>query len=455
LKLLTQITAEDLLQKIEKLLALVLQKVRSIDAASSARNGAPVCTVNGIYTSQAWTEWTLGFQYGSAVLAFDGTGDWDCLRIALRNLQRMEPHLTHTGVHDHGFTTMSTFGNLYRLLHEGMISDTEISPDYCALAIKVSGAVQAARWTSLREGEGFIYSFNGRHSLFIDTIRTLRVLALAHQLGQTLLAEGDAQIDLLLRLAQHLRTTMRYAIFRGEARDVYDEPGRIAHESLFNIDSGRYRCPSTQQGYSPFTTWMRGLAWAILGLAEQLEFLDSLPFDEKLKAGGEAFIQEMISDAIMLCDYYLGNTPADGIPYWDSGAPGLARMGDYLNEPADPFNPHEPVDSSAACIAAQGFLRLGKYLQHIDRPVEGNRYFAAGLYISASLFDEPYLSVKEEHQGLILHSVYHRPRGWDQVHEGQKIPTGESSMWGDYHALELAVYILRLINNEPYLKFFI
>ncbi len=51
------------------------------------------------------------------------------------------------------------------------------------LALKLSGAVQAARWTSLANGLGYIYSFNGSHSLFIDTMRTLRVCGIAHQLG--------------------------------------------------------------------------------------------------------------------------------------------------------------------------------------------------------------------------------------------------------------------------------
>jgi unsaturated chondroitin disaccharide hydrolase len=56
---------------------------------------------------------------------------------------------------------------------------------------------------------------------------------------------------------------------------------------------------------------------------------------------------------------------------------------------------------------------------------------------------------------LILHSVYHRPNGWDHIPEGQSVPCGESSMWGDYHAREAALYVQRLAKDEPYLKFYL
>ena len=49
---------------------------------------------------------------------------------------------------------------------------------------------------------------------------------------------------------------------------------RTAHESIFNVKDGNFRCPDTQQGYSGFSTWTRGLAWAMCGFAEQLEWLD-------------------------------------------------------------------------------------------------------------------------------------------------------------------------------------
>ena len=120
-----------------------------------------------------------------------------------------------------------------------------------------------------------------------------------------------------------------------------------------------------------------------------------------------------------------------------------------VNGIANPFNDFEPVDSSAAAIAAQGLIRLGHYLG-----ADGAEYTSAGLTIASTLFDEPYLSTAPDHQGLLLHSVYHRTNGWDHIPAGRKVPCGESSMWGDYHALQLAVLIQRLAQDKPYPVFF-
>jgi hypothetical protein len=139
---------------------------------------------------------------------------------------------------------------------------------------------------------------------------------------------------------------------------------------------------------------------------------------------------------------------------WDTGAPNLSRLGDYGGRNADPFNRWEPVDSSAAAIAAQGLLRLGSYLGMRGSRARGRRYVQAGLTVARTLLSEPYLSVEARHEGLLLHSVYHRPNGWDHVAKGQQIPNGESSMWGDYHLRELALLLLRQARGEPSPVFF-
>ena len=462
------LTAKKLLPKIEQLFDLSAARILSLEKTWDPSRGTPVFTVKGRYASRGWTEWTQGFQFGSALLQFDATGDGRFLEIGRKNtIERMSTHVSHFGVHDHGFNNVSTYGNLWRLLREGKIPFNEREKDFYELALKVSGAVQAARWMALAERSGYIYSFNGPHSLFIDTIRSLRSLALAHQLGHVLMGERDQRISLLERLLAHAATTARHNIYYGERRDSYDVPGRTAHESIFNLNDRTYRCPNSQQGYSPFTTWTRGLAWAILGYAEQLEFLNSLaPADLGhhaplcLPAGvagpdHHPAIQTLfLRAATATADFYLANSCADGIPMWDTGAPNLHRLGDYLAKAADPFNSWEPVDSSAAAIAAQGLLRLGRYLSTNARDRRAARYRQAGLTLANTLFEEPYLSTDSRHQGLLLHSVYHRPNGWDYIAPGQKVPNGESSMWGDYHARELALLLLREARGENYLEFF-
>jgi unsaturated chondroitin disaccharide hydrolase len=252
---------------------------------------------------------------------------------------------------------------------------------------------------------------------------------------------------LLQRVIEHAQSTAKYSIYYGDGRDFYDVRGRTAHESIFNVNDGNYRCPNSQQGYSPFSTWTRGLAWAMCGFAEQLEFFAALSSDELEDWGGHEPVESMLRKAAeATCDFYIEHSPSDGIPYWDTGAPNLYQLGDWREKPSDPFNDYEPIDSSAAAIAAQGLLRLGRYLKN-------DRYWQAGLTVCDTLFDEPYLSTDPNHQGLLLHSVYHRPNGWDAAPGNGNVPRGEACMWGDYHLREVALYLLRLIENGPYLTF--
>jgi hypothetical protein len=68
--------------------------------------------------------------------------------------------------------------------------------------------------------------------------------------------------------------------------------------------------------------------------------------------------------------------------------------------------------------------------------------------------DEPYLSTKDDHQGLLLHAIYHQPNGWDYVPAESKIANGESCMWGDYHLREACLYLERIIHDGIYYTFF-
>ena len=454
MKIKQALTLEDLKPAMEKFWDHSGAKIESIKNNYDTSKGTPVFTVKGEYTTRGWTEWTQGFQFGSAILQYDATGETSFLDYGREEtVDKMASHVSHFGVHDHGFNNVSTYGNLLRLMREGRIPENKWEKDFYELALKISGAVQAKRWTDI-PGGGYLYSFNGPHSLFVDTIRTVRALIVSHELGHELMGDNDIQVSLLGRSIQHAISTAKYAIYYGEGRDSYDEWGRTAHESIFNTNDGNFRCPNAQQGFSGFTTWTRGLAWAMVGFPEELEYLATVDDALLEPYGGRSAIEQIyLKAAKATCDFFIANTASDGIPYWDTGAPQLHRLGEYTERASDPYNDFEPIDSSAAAIGAQGLLRLGKYLEKSE-PEAAKKYFQAGLTSLETLLQEPYLSTDPNHQGLILHSIYHEPNGWDHVPEGSKVANGESSMWGDYHARELVLYAQRLLEGKPYYTFY-
>src|SRR5688572_23515518 len=151
------LTPRHLVPAITRLFELSGKKIERLERRWDPAKGTPVFTVKGEYTSRGWTEWTQGFQFGSALLQFEATGDQEFLDLGRRaTVAVMAPHLSHTGVHDHGFNNVSTYGNLLRMMTEGAIPETEWERNFCELALKLSGAVQASRWTSIPDEQGMM-----------------------------------------------------------------------------------------------------------------------------------------------------------------------------------------------------------------------------------------------------------------------------------------------------------
>src|SRR5688500_14721211 len=125
-----------LLPACERLWRLGLPQLQHIAERFPHGAPSPVITRAGRYEPQGWTEWTRGFQYGAALLAFDATGDKALLRIGREGTRRdMHSHVTHFGVHDHGFNNVSTFGNIRRLILEDRLPDDESQLEYYELAL--------------------------------------------------------------------------------------------------------------------------------------------------------------------------------------------------------------------------------------------------------------------------------------------------------------------------------
>ena len=68
-------TPADLAGHADRVFELSGDKIVAIEKRWRPEAGAPVFTMQGVYQARGWTEWTQGFQFGSALLQFDATGD--------------------------------------------------------------------------------------------------------------------------------------------------------------------------------------------------------------------------------------------------------------------------------------------------------------------------------------------------------------------------------------------
>jgi unsaturated chondroitin disaccharide hydrolase len=162
----------------------------------------------------------------------------------------------------------------------------------------------------------------------------------------------------------------------------------------FNPVSGSVLSKGTYQGFSDESTWARGQAWALHGLAATYR---------------ETLDPSVLSAAREVADFFVSNLPGDFVPYWDFDVPVTTST---------------PRDSSAASIGASGLLELS-----ILDPVPANRdrYFKAAVGILDSLMTPTYLSNGSNSAGLLLHGAGGVPL------------TAEidvTVIWGDYYFVE-------------------
>jgi unsaturated chondroitin disaccharide hydrolase len=354
---------------------------------------APVHTRGGRWyrPDDLWTDWTPGFLAGQLWILHGLTGEASWRREAEAYSRALAPRRFDREVHDLGFIFLSSYGRWLGFLAEG-----DAEPRHVLDTLVTAATVQSFRWNS-NGPHGFIYSFNGPQSLFIDILMNVRLLFWARLHG--------AGEEVGRRALEHARTSARYLV-RRDGPGLGEVDGSVAHEAIFNSEPGRgeFRCLSTQQGWSPFTCWSRGLAWAIYGFAEAHRLC------------GEP---DLLEAAERCAGYYLRHTPAAGVPYWDYGAPAI---------------PNEPLDSSAAAIAACGLLILAELTAGAGRAHE---YRQTALRIASTLSGDAFLAPRRPgHEGLLLHGVYHCPRRWG---------VDEAVLWGDYFFLEL---VERLLGHE-------
>jgi unsaturated chondroitin disaccharide hydrolase len=332
----------------------------------------PMYTVEGKWRHEgaAWTNWCEGFLGGQLWLLYQATGD-DAWRTKAEHYSRLvEPRKDDRTVHDLGFVFWSTWKRWYDLTGDPAINAVVVH----------AGKTMALRF---KEKGRYLRSFVADESLFIDIMMNVGIIFYAAQ------QSGDAD---LLRVATEHCLTSRRVLVRGD--------GSAAHEGIFDLETGEFLRQSTHQGWRGDSAWARGLTWGLYGFGTAYCLSGDVRFLETAEALG---------------DFYMQQTGAEGVPPNDWDEP----------------SPAHPYESSAAAIAASGFLQLAEISGSAARRLLYQDYAHR---ILLTLTKPPFLATETPGwEGILKQGMYHERLG---------LGVNESVMWGDHFFLEAVCKVL-------------
>ena len=340
-------------------------------------------SVDNQYPAVPNEQWTSGFWPGSLWLAFEVTGEKQFQYAAQIQVQallhRIENRIA-TDHHDMGF--------MY-------------SPS-CVAAFMLTGDKDARRAALLaadqlverfhQKGE-FLQAWGkmgaeGNYRFIVDCLLNLPLLYWASE---------ETKKPHYRQVAQrHMATSLKYSI-----REDYS----TYHTFFMDPETGAPLHGGTQQGYSQDSSWARGQAWAIAGVA----FLYRLDPSPELQ---ETFDQ--------LLAYYVQRLPADQVPYWDL----IFTSGD------------EPRDSSSAAVVACGLLEMAS----LSSPEKANKLGTLAGRMVASLARDYAVRDPEVSNGLLLHGTYSKKTPFNGC-RGEGVD--ECVSWGDYFYVEALTRLSR------------
>lgn len=327
----------------------------------------------GTWTTRLASDWTSGFFPALLWRLFLLTGAQDLRTAATSWSSSLSSQATRTDTHDVGFMVG---------LPASLALEATGSTVYRNLMLTAAGSL-ASRYNP---NVGAIRSWDfgpWQFPVIVDNLMNLELLYRAANLtsdaGDAATWRGRADSHALVSIAQHIRAD-----------------GSTYHVVDFNPANGAVISKETYQGYGDETTWSRGQAWAVHGLAATYR---------------ETSNPTILVAARRVADEFISRLPADSVPYWD------------FDDPSIP-SPSVRRDSSAAAIAASGLLELSS----LD-PVAANRdrYFEAAASILDSLMSPTYLSNGSNSQGLLLH-------GTGSVRLNTEVDV--TVIWGDYYFVE-------------------
>lgn len=338
-------------------------------------------TEHGIYPAIDNIEWTCGFWPGELALSYEYTEDGvfsAAGEIFVESFLRRIKTKTAVDHHDMGFLYTPSCVSRWQLASSAHAREAALlAADQLISRFHEKGQFIQA-WGAYGAPENYRF--------IIDCLLNVPLLYWASD------ETGDAKYR---RIADaHTATCMRYSF-----RDDFS----TFHTFFMDPVTGGPVRGETCQGYSADSSWARGQAWGVYGLA--LSYRHT----------GNKKCLEMFEG---VSAYFWSRLPEDLIPYWDL----IFTSGD------------EPRDSSSASIAACGFLeaaesfrKLGEYEKADDCAIKARALLKA-------LYDKCMtLPGDTACNGLVKHGVYSKKSPYNTC-----TPAGvdECVSWGDYFWLE-------------------
>ena len=334
-------------------------------------------SVNNVYPPCANDQWTCGFWPGEIWLSYERTRD-PVLKYAgliqtesfLRRIQQ-KVEVDH---HDMGFLYSPSCVSAYGLTGDERAKQAAVlAAEQLLTRYQPRGEFLQA-WGPMDEKENYRY--------IIDCLLNLPLLYWASEVT------GDPKYrEIALK---HTNTCLTYSV---------REDGSTYHTYFLDPETGLGDHGATCQGYRDDSSWARGQAWAVYGMAISYRYTQD---------------PRCVSTFRRVAKYFCERLPEDLVPYWDL----VFSDGDA-----------EPRDSSSASIVACGLLEMAPFLPK----EEGEECRDLAGRMVKSLVDNYAVQPGTNSNGLVLHGTYSKKSPYNTC-----TPEGvdECVSWGDYFYLE-------------------
>lgn len=340
-------------------------------------------SVGNFYPAVANDQWTSGFWPGQIWLAYEDSGDAvfrHAAQIQVQSfLHRIENRI-ETDHHDMGFLYSPSCVAAWKLAgdEDGRRAAIMAADQLIERFQPVGQFIQA--WG--RKGVADEYRY------IIDCLLNLPLLYWAsRETG------NPAYRDIAL---VHARTTLANSVRADDS---------TWHTFYMDPETGEPVRGATKQGYSDDSSWARGQAWGIYGMALSYRYEPSADY--------RAAFERLLA-------YYLQRLPSDLVPYWDL----IFTDGD------------EPRDSSSAAIVACGLLEMADLVD--AEAAAGYRHLARQM--TKSLADTYQVTDPSLSNGQLLHGTYSKKTQFNTC-KGEGVD--ECVSWGDYYFVEALIRLSR------------